>query len=210
MPPSRFRIAVRPGRRVRHHDIRVAWDLIPEHGGFPRFIPEGPISFELGMRRSEYFEGRLWPVRSSQPNYGRLMLKKDDRRARDELDASLWIFNIGAMETSSMLGIECRIESDIVVACSFSNLADEKGTGRRIVGHQRQKLTTNDDFDLKVGLGDPRHRLPQLRHAAVVRQVAGVDQDIARGHLEARLGGCVAMGVGDADEASLAVHLVLL
>lgn len=82
------------------------------------------------------------------------------------------------MKREAMLSVEWRIESDIVVSCDH-------------------------DFDLIRRLGYPVYGFLELGEAALVREIAGVDEDIAL--WEGRSG---VVGVGDADYARFAVLII--
>ena len=57
------------------------------------------------------------------------------------------------------------------------NARDETSVNR--AREQVERLTTNYDFDFKVGLADPIHCLAELFQASIICQVARVNQNIA-------------------------------
>lgn len=95
-----------------------------------------------------------------------------------EGDAVGWVLRMLIMKREAMLSVEWRIESDIVVSCDH-------------------------DFDLIRRLGYPVYGFLELGEAALVREIAGVDEDIAL--WEGRSG---VVGVGDADYARFAVLII--
>lgn len=64
--------------------------------------------------------------------------------------------------------------------------------------------TSDHDLGLEISLDEPVYGLPEFGIAALVREVPGVDQDVAFGELEAAVGGVGGVRVGDADDAGFA------
>ena len=55
----------------------------------------------------------------------------------------------------------------------------EKQSSSGIIADEEIKLTRYEDFDFKVGLGDPIHCPAELGHAAIVSQITRMNEYIA-------------------------------
>ena len=70
------------------------------------------------------------------------------------------------------------------------------------IRYPRARLASNNDLDSKVCLSEPSGSLLEFEVSSAVREIAGVDEYVAFGKLEAG-GWTVVVGVGDADYADL-------
>lgn len=74
----RLLVAVRPWWRMRHDNIRVQGNLVPERCGVIGLVAKGPIALELGEGRPEDLEYGVGSVGASQADSHCLVLEQHD------------------------------------------------------------------------------------------------------------------------------------
>lgn len=117
------RVAVPSWGRVRHHDIRVCGDAVPDPGEprvagiCRRVVAKGPMAAARRVRRSKHFEAGVRSRRRAQLDGRGLVLEvRYRRRRREELDAVPWGRTVLVVEAGAVLRVKVGAERDVVVS----------------------------------------------------------------------------------------------